>query len=83
MPLRQALTGRDHGPELHFVLAALAADETLERLTAATGESAATDMAAAGTAAAAPTGDTPPGATPPGASPGATSPPATTEGDRR
>ena len=86
MPLRQALTGRDHGPELHFVLAALEAGETLERLAAATGDAslAATGMAAAGTAAAAPTGDTPPGDTPPGAtSPGATSPAATTEGDRR
>jgi hypothetical protein len=34
MPLRQALTGRDHGPELHFVLAALSAGETLTRLAA-------------------------------------------------
>ena len=32
MPLRRALTGREHGPELHFVLAALEAGETLERL---------------------------------------------------
>jgi glutamyl/glutaminyl-tRNA synthetase len=32
MPLRQALTGREHGPDLHFVLAALDAGETLERL---------------------------------------------------
>ena len=43
MPLRQALTGHEHGPELHYVLAAVAADETLARLTAATG--AATDTA--------------------------------------
>jgi hypothetical protein len=32
MPLRIALTGAEHGPELPFVLAALARDETLRRL---------------------------------------------------
>jgi len=32
MPLRVALTGREHGPELHFVLAALERRETLARL---------------------------------------------------
>jgi nondiscriminating glutamyl-tRNA synthetase len=32
MPLRRVLTGRDHGPELHFVLAALSATETLARI---------------------------------------------------
>jgi hypothetical protein len=68
MPLRRALTGRDHGPELHFVLAALPADETLERLAAATGD--ATPPA------------TPPPATP-ADTPPATPPPDTTEGDRR
>ena len=36
MPLRRALTGRDHGPELHYVLAALDGRETLARLAAAT-----------------------------------------------
>ena len=34
MPLRLALTGREHGPELHFVVAALERGETLTRLTA-------------------------------------------------
>ena len=68
MPLRRALTGRDHGPELHFVLAALPAGETLERLAAATGD--ATPPA------------TPPPATP-ADTPPATPPPDTTEGDRR
>jgi len=38
MPLRQALTGSDHGPELHFVLAALDAGETFARLAAAGAE---------------------------------------------
>ncbi len=32
MPLRQVLTGHEHGPELHYVLAALDADETRRRL---------------------------------------------------
>jgi glutamyl-tRNA synthetase len=32
MPLRLVLTGSEHGPELHYVLAALARDETLDRL---------------------------------------------------
>jgi len=36
MPLRRALTGREHGPELHYVLAAIDRDETLARLVAAT-----------------------------------------------
>jgi glutamyl-tRNA synthetase len=67
MPLRQALTGRDHGPELHFVLAALDADETLERLAAAAGDAAPASDAAPATDAA----------------PAATPPPATNEGDRR
>jgi nondiscriminating glutamyl-tRNA synthetase len=35
MPLRIALTGAEHGPDLHFVLAALSGEETLERITAA------------------------------------------------
>jgi glutamyl-tRNA synthetase len=38
-PLRLALTGREHGPELPFVLAALARGETLARLDAALGAS--------------------------------------------
>jgi nondiscriminating glutamyl-tRNA synthetase len=52
MPLRIALTGAEHGPELPFVLAALARDETLRRL----------DDALAGSHAGEPTttpGDTP------------------------
>ncbi|MCU0259329.1 MAG: hypothetical protein MUF56_09950, partial [Solirubrobacteraceae bacterium] len=32
MPLRVALTGREHGPELHFVLAALDRSAALDRL---------------------------------------------------
>ena len=32
MPLRVALTGREHGPELHFVLAALERRDALDRL---------------------------------------------------
>jgi glutamyl/glutaminyl-tRNA synthetase len=32
MPLRVALTGREHGPELHFVLAALERRQSLDRL---------------------------------------------------
>jgi hypothetical protein len=32
MPLRIALTGAEHGPELRFVLAALQRGETLRRL---------------------------------------------------
>lgn len=35
MPLRLALTGCEHGPELHYVLAALDRRETLERVAAA------------------------------------------------
>jgi len=35
MPLRLALTGCEHGPELHYVLAALDRHETLERVAAA------------------------------------------------
>jgi nondiscriminating glutamyl-tRNA synthetase len=35
MPLRIALTGAEHGPDLHFVLAALGRDETLSRIDAA------------------------------------------------
>ena len=35
MPLRIALTGAEHGPELHFILAALRGVETLARLQAA------------------------------------------------
>jgi hypothetical protein len=35
MPLRIALTGSEHGPELPFVLAALARDETQARIDAA------------------------------------------------
>ena len=50
MPLRQALTGCDHGPELHFVLAALPAGETLDRLAAAL-SAAAPPAAATGAAA--------------------------------
>ena len=38
MPLRRALTGREHGPELHYVLAALPADETFARLDQALAE---------------------------------------------
>jgi hypothetical protein len=85
MPLRQALTGHEHGPELHYVLAALEAGETLARLAAATHDgppravgAAATDSGAAATdpgdAATDPAGD---GAT------AATPPPVTTEGDPR
>jgi nondiscriminating glutamyl-tRNA synthetase len=37
MPLRIALTGREHGPELPFVLAALERDDALRRLGAALG----------------------------------------------
>ncbi len=36
MPLRRVLTGREHGPELHYVLAAIDGGETLARLAAAT-----------------------------------------------
>jgi len=32
MPLRVALTGREHGPELHYVLAALDRPTALARL---------------------------------------------------
>ncbi len=72
MPLRQALTGRDHGPELHYVLAALDADETLERLAAVAGATprdpaAPGDPATPGHPVVADT----------------TPPPATNEGDRR
>ena len=35
MPLRLALTGCEHGPELHYVLAALDRHEALERVAAA------------------------------------------------
>ncbi len=35
MPLRVALTGREHGPELHYVLAALDRAETVTRIDAA------------------------------------------------
>ncbi|MGO8684639.1 MAG: hypothetical protein ACLQUT_08700 [Thermoleophilia bacterium] len=35
MPLRIAVTGAEHGPELHFVLAALPGSETVARLQAA------------------------------------------------
>ena len=35
MPLRIALTGAEHGPDLHFVLAALTRNETLVRIAAA------------------------------------------------
>ena len=35
MPLRIALTGREHGPELHFVLAALSRAQTIDRIAAA------------------------------------------------
>ena len=35
MPLRIALTGVEHGPELHFVIAALTHDETLIRIAGA------------------------------------------------
>jgi nondiscriminating glutamyl-tRNA synthetase len=35
MPLRLALTGREHGPELHFVLAALAREQATGRIGAA------------------------------------------------
>lgn len=35
LPLRVALTGREHGPELQYVLAAVARDDTLARLSAA------------------------------------------------
>jgi glutamyl-tRNA synthetase len=87
MPLRQALTGREHGPDLAFVLAALDADETIARLARATS----TDSPSVKTKAAPPAQTTsadeaaPPAQTtpadevpPPG---GAT--PATTEGDQR
>ena len=40
MPLRIALTGAEHGPELRFVLAALSRDETLMRIAAACGGTA-------------------------------------------
>jgi hypothetical protein len=78
MPLRQALTGHEHGPELHYVLAALEAGETLARLAAATRDGspqvagdAATDPGDAATDVA---GDGVTAATPP---------PVTTEGDPR
>ena len=35
MPLRIALTGCEHGPELHFVLAALSREQTIDRIAAA------------------------------------------------
>ena len=37
MPLRIALTGAEHGPELPFVLAALSGAETQARLSASPG----------------------------------------------
>ena len=41
MPLRVALTGAEHGPELPFVLAALSSDQALSRIAAARRECAA------------------------------------------
>ena len=35
MPLRMALTSREHGPELHFVLAALRREQAAGRIAAA------------------------------------------------
>ena len=91
MPLRLALTGREHGPDLAFVLAAIAADETLERLASAT--SAAPPAAVsrgAGPPAAVSRAAAPPAAGPPGAiapadetAPPSGATPATTEGDQR
>jgi hypothetical protein len=40
MPLRIALTGAEHGPELHFVLAALSGRQALERVQAALADGA-------------------------------------------
>jgi nondiscriminating glutamyl-tRNA synthetase len=39
MPLRLALTGREHGPELHYVLAAIDKQDTLARVVAVTAAS--------------------------------------------
>jgi len=47
-PLRVALTGREHGPELHYVLAALERREALARLDAALAAAANGEHAAAG-----------------------------------
>jgi nondiscriminating glutamyl-tRNA synthetase len=79
MPLRQALTGHEHGPELHYVLAALEAGEILARLAAATHDGS---PQVAGDAATDPAGD---GATDPAGDgvTAATPPPVTTEGDPR
>ena len=76
MPLRQALTGHEHGPELHYVLAAVAADETLRACLGSPPPLPATDTA---TDAGAPTAAIDATETVPGAAP----PPATNEGDRR
>jgi nondiscriminating glutamyl-tRNA synthetase len=48
-PLRLALTGAEHGPELHFVLAALERAETLARLGAALAAAGVSPAAAAAT----------------------------------
>ena len=79
MPLRQALTGHEHGPELHYVLAALEAGEILARLAEATHDGS---PQVAGDAATDPAGD---GATDPAGDgvTAATPPPVTTEGDPR
>ena len=69
LPLRVALTGREHGPELHYVLAALRRDETLARLDAAL-------RIAAGTA------DAVPAAMRRGVRSGTGGGPSTTEGER-
>jgi nondiscriminating glutamyl-tRNA synthetase len=44
MPLRLALTGREHGPELKFVLAALGRERVVERLNLALGTAAGMDQ---------------------------------------
>lgn len=69
MPLRVALTGREHGPELHFVLAALARRDAVHRL----------DDALVAAARAEENGATPPAAAAGGSSSVSTSSP--TEGD--
>jgi hypothetical protein len=48
MPLRIALTGEEHGIELHFVLAALSRAETIARLDRALAGAADPGPAAAG-----------------------------------
>jgi len=69
MPLRVALTGREHGPELHYVLGALDRGTAVRRTLAALG----------GAASVAP--DAPPGA--PSGAPPPPDPPSSTKGDPR